>query len=123
MSLMHADVNPPLNMSGTPPIGSQLSEYTSVKLQCSLDANPTPSFSIWSSDGMKIQNLGTGQDTINISLTRTHNRLDLYCRADGELADYPVLSAFGSYIIKCEYKPYYAQFITIILKYMLLLIK
>ena len=71
---------------------------------CTLDANPAPSYSIWAGDGQsqKWVDLDTNKNSITLSLQKQHNKVFIFCRADGSLLGYPVNSDFKSYTVQCK---------------------
>ena len=71
---------------------------------CTLDANPAPSYSIWASGGQsqKWDDLDTDKNSITLILQKQHNKVNMFCRADGSLLGYPVNSVFKSYTVQCR---------------------
>ena len=75
---------------------------------CILDANPTPSYSIWTSEGQsqKWVDLATNKNSITLPIQKQHNKINMFCRADGIITHYPVDSAFKSFTVECKSESY-----------------
>ena len=94
-----SDVSPPLTLSLSPATSNPVQAGTSVTFTCTLDANPAPSYFIWT---RKWVYLDTNKNSIVLSIQKQHNRIDLYCRADGSLIHYKLYSAHQSFTVECK---------------------
>ena len=99
------DVQPPLSLSGAPSSSTPVEAGETVQFTCSLDANPAPSYSLWSSDGSRKQKLSdveSGHNTVTLKLEKQHNRMGIFCKAEGSRQDYSLESSHKMYTVNCK---------------------
>ena len=98
----YLDVSPPLDISSD--TSNPVQAGVPVTFTCTLDANPLPRYSIWTSDGQSQEwvDVDSNNDHITLPLHKRHNKIDIFCRAEGNISGYPVDSGSKSFTVECK---------------------
>ena len=98
------DVEPPLTLTFSPDTSTAILAGSSVAFTCVVNANPPPQYSLWVNysmeESLEILDLNTNSGVLE--MTKEYNHRELFCRAEGDLDAYPLISASQAFSVLCK---------------------